>query len=134
MLNPEQNKYAEAICDAAEKWGFFQVINYGVDLDVLDNVKAATHWFFNLPFEEMSRLTKENSLSTNVREDEASHDKTLLAAENLRRGEGEKQLQLLDILNIRDIQRCSKQKMEESWLEKIKVKVQRIKESKAEES
>ncbi|XP_013583374.1 feruloyl CoA ortho-hydroxylase 1-like [Brassica napus] len=67
MLNPEQNKYAEAICDAAEKWGFFQVINYGVDLDVLDNVKAATHWFFNLPFEEMSRLTKENSLSTNVR-------------------------------------------------------------------
>ncbi|CAN6893645.1 unnamed protein product [Brassica oleracea] len=67
MLNPEQNKYAEAICDAAEKWGFFQVINYGVDLDVLDNVKAATHRFFNLPFEEMSRLTKENSLSTNVR-------------------------------------------------------------------
>ncbi|CAN7107089.1 unnamed protein product [Brassica rapa subsp. narinosa] len=67
MLNPKQNKDAEAICDAAEKWGFFQVINYGVDLDVLDNVKAATHRFFNLPFEEMSRLAKENSLSTNVR-------------------------------------------------------------------
>ncbi|CAN7001588.1 unnamed protein product [Brassica rapa subsp. trilocularis] len=67
MLNPEENKDAEAICDAAEKWGFLQVINYGVDLDVLDNVKAATHRFFNLPFEEMSRLAKENSLSTNVR-------------------------------------------------------------------
>lgn len=67
MLNPEENKDAEAICDAAEKWGFLQVINYGVDLDVLDKVKAATHRFFNLPFEEMSRLTKENSLSTNVR-------------------------------------------------------------------
>ncbi|KAF3531153.1 hypothetical protein DY000_02043213 [Brassica cretica] len=67
MSNPDEGKVAKAICDAAEKWGFFQVINHGVPLEVLDNVKAATHRFFNLPVEEKSKYTKENSLSTNVR-------------------------------------------------------------------
>ncbi|KAG2246197.1 hypothetical protein Bca52824_085825 [Brassica carinata] len=67
MSNPDESKVAKAICDAAEKWGFFQVINHGVSLAVLDNVKAATHRFFNLPVEEKSKYTKEKSLSTNVR-------------------------------------------------------------------
>ncbi|KAH0943767.1 hypothetical protein HID58_003404 [Brassica napus] len=67
MSNPDESNVAKAICDAAEKWGFFQVINHGVPLEVLDNVKAATHRFFNLPVEEKSKYTKENSLSTNVR-------------------------------------------------------------------
>ncbi|KAL0900193.1 hypothetical protein Bca101_084154 [Brassica carinata] len=67
MSDPDEHKVAEAICDAAERWGFFQVINHGVPLEVLDNVKAATHRFFNLPVEEKSKYTKENSLSTNVR-------------------------------------------------------------------
>ncbi|RID80599.1 hypothetical protein BRARA_A03250 [Brassica rapa] len=67
MSYPDESKVAKAICDAAEKWGFFQVTNHGVPLEVLDNVKAATHRFFNLPVEEKSKYTKENSLSTNVR-------------------------------------------------------------------
>ncbi|KAJ0249347.1 Feruloyl CoA ortho-hydroxylase 1 [Hirschfeldia incana] len=67
LSNPDKDEVAEAVCDAAERWGFFQVINHGVPLDVLDNVKAATHRFFNLPVEEKSKYTKENSLSRNVR-------------------------------------------------------------------
>ncbi|KAF2543427.1 hypothetical protein F2Q68_00032790 [Brassica cretica] len=47
MSNPDESKVAKAI--------------------FLDNVKAATHRFFNLPVEEKSKYTKENSLSTNVR-------------------------------------------------------------------
>ncbi|KAK7844567.1 feruloyl coa ortho-hydroxylase 1 [Quercus suber] len=50
-----------------EKWGFFQVINHGVSIEVLENVKDATHKFFNLPAEEKRKFSKENSPSNNVR-------------------------------------------------------------------
>ncbi|KAK2641501.1 hypothetical protein Ddye_023264 [Dipteronia dyeriana] len=58
---------ANSICDAAEKWGFFQVVNHGVPLQVLDDVKKATHGFFGLPAEEKRKYSKENSSSNNVR-------------------------------------------------------------------
>lgn len=55
------------ICDAAEKWGFFQIINHGVPIEVLENVKEATHRFFGLPAEEKGKYSKENSPTNNVR-------------------------------------------------------------------
>ncbi|KAL5834073.1 hypothetical protein ACOSQ3_017747 [Xanthoceras sorbifolium] len=58
---------ANSICDAAEKWGFFQVVNHGVPLQVLKNVKKATHGFFGMPPEEKRKYSKENSPSNNVR-------------------------------------------------------------------
>ncbi|KAJ6713473.1 OXIDOREDUCTASE 2OG-FE II OXYGENASE FAMILY PROTEIN [Salix purpurea] len=58
---------AEAICEAAEKWGFFQIINHGVPIEVLENVKEATHLFFGLSAEEKRKYLKEFSPSKNVR-------------------------------------------------------------------
>ena len=67
MSNWGEPKVSESICDAAEKWGFFQIINHGVPIEVLENVKDATHRFFNLPTEEKRKFSKENSPSNNVR-------------------------------------------------------------------
>ncbi|KAK3037032.1 hypothetical protein RJ639_031606, partial [Escallonia herrerae] len=60
-------KVADLICDAAEKWGFFQIVNHGVPIEVLKDVKDASHRFFNLPAEEKRKLLKENSPTNNVR-------------------------------------------------------------------
>ncbi|MED6110111.1 hypothetical protein PIB30_039920 [Stylosanthes scabra] len=56
----------DAICDAAEKWGFFQVINHGVPIQVLEDMKDATYRFFELPAEEKVKYSKENSGTNNV--------------------------------------------------------------------
>ncbi|KDO49904.1 hypothetical protein CISIN_1g0442571mg, partial [Citrus sinensis] len=62
--SPEVAKF---ICDAAENWGFFQIVNHGVALEVLERVKEATHRFFALPAEEKRKYSKENSPTKNVR-------------------------------------------------------------------
>ncbi|KAF8398555.1 hypothetical protein HHK36_017486 [Tetracentron sinense] len=67
MSKWDDPKVADSICDAAEKWGFFQVINHGVPIGVLENVKEATHRFFGLPAEEKRKYTKECSPTNNVR-------------------------------------------------------------------
>ena|ERR1044072_7314435 len=67
MSNWDDPKVGDAICDAAEKWGFFQIINHGVPLQVLENVKDATYRFFELPAEEKVKCSKENSPSNHVR-------------------------------------------------------------------
>ncbi|XP_075078476.1 feruloyl CoA ortho-hydroxylase F6H1-3-like [Nicotiana tabacum] len=60
-------KSCEKICDAAENWGFFQIINHGIPLEVLDTVKAATYRFFRQSAEEKNKHSKENSTTNNVR-------------------------------------------------------------------
>ncbi|KAL5766917.1 hypothetical protein ACOSP7_017534 [Xanthoceras sorbifolium] len=52
------DQVANSICDAAEKWGFFQVVNHGVPLQVLEDVKKATYGFFELPAEEKRRYSQ----------------------------------------------------------------------------
>uniref|UniRef100_A0A803KLV6 Fe2OG dioxygenase domain-containing protein n=1 Tax=Chenopodium quinoa TaxID=63459 RepID=A0A803KLV6_CHEQI len=55
------------LCDAAEKWGFFQIINHGIPLEVLENVKRATLAFFALAPEDKRNFLKENSPNSHVR-------------------------------------------------------------------
>ncbi|XVF69459.1 hypothetical protein PTKIN_Ptkin11bG0083800 [Pterospermum kingtungense] len=55
VSNWDDPKVAESICKAASKWGFFEIINHGVPLEVLSNVKEAGHRFFGLPNEERKK-------------------------------------------------------------------------------
>ena len=61
MSNWDDRKVGNSICKAAEKWGFFQLVNHGVPIQVLENVEAATHRFFELPAEEKSKYLNEHS-------------------------------------------------------------------------
>ncbi|XP_071927588.1 bi-functional coumaroyl CoA and feruloyl CoA ortho-hydroxylase F6H2-1-1-like [Coffea arabica] len=66
VSNWDDPEVAGSICEAAAKWGFFQIINHGIPLDILENLKAAVHKFFDLPNEERRKYLKENSPSPTV--------------------------------------------------------------------
>ncbi|KAH1032841.1 hypothetical protein J1N35_045015 [Gossypium stocksii] len=67
MSNWEDPKVAKSICDAASEWGFFQIVNHDVPIEVLENVKDATYNFFMMPAEVKNKYSKEHSSSNNVR-------------------------------------------------------------------
>lgn len=52
-----REKYLASIVKACETWGFFQVINHGVDPDLIKRCEAEAHGLFELPV-----TTKENAL------------------------------------------------------------------------
>ncbi|KAE9590568.1 putative thebaine 6-O-demethylase [Lupinus albus] len=57
-LLSQQAKYAELqkLHLACKQWGFFQLVNHGVDSTLLDKVKLEITDFFNLPMSEKKRF------------------------------------------------------------------------------
>jgi feruloyl-CoA ortho-hydroxylase len=49
---PSRDQVAEAIVKAAESVGFFQVVNHGVPIQLLDSLKDSAHRFFGQPVEK----------------------------------------------------------------------------------
>ncbi|GFP91250.1 protein srg1 [Phtheirospermum japonicum] len=45
--------------NACREWGFFQVINHGVDSEVIETMKLEIQEFFNLPIEEKKKYNQE---------------------------------------------------------------------------
>ncbi|KAL7616588.1 hypothetical protein Lser_V15G04285 [Lactuca serriola] len=67
LSNYEDPEVMKSICYAAEKWGFFQIVNHGLPLDIIDAIKDATHKFFELSTKEKKKYLSQNTPSKNVR-------------------------------------------------------------------
>ncbi|TMW81294.1 hypothetical protein EJD97_010574 [Solanum chilense] len=67
LSNLNDTEVDNMICNAAEKWGFFQIVNHGIPIKVFENVKDATHRFFALPAQEKNKYSKDYSCTNNVR-------------------------------------------------------------------
>uniref|UniRef100_A0A3Q7J8X0 Fe2OG dioxygenase domain-containing protein n=1 Tax=Solanum lycopersicum TaxID=4081 RepID=A0A3Q7J8X0_SOLLC len=70
--NWDDPKVADQICKEAQSWGFFQVINHGVPIEILDNIKETTHHFFNLPTNEKKMSWRDYYSLVHVSDDEAT--------------------------------------------------------------
>ncbi|KAL4563076.1 hypothetical protein LXL04_027107 [Taraxacum kok-saghyz] len=63
---PNHDQVVKAIAHAAETLGFFQVVNHGVPLELLDSLKVAANKFFNQPVQKKVVYLKGASPSPNV--------------------------------------------------------------------
>ncbi|KAE8703367.1 2-oxoglutarate and Fe(II)-dependent oxygenase superfamily protein [Hibiscus syriacus] len=64
---PDHDEVVNQIVRAAETLGFFQVINHGVPVELLDSLKQTAHNFFALPAERKAVYRKEVSPSPLVK-------------------------------------------------------------------
>ncbi|XVF62609.1 hypothetical protein PTKIN_Ptkin09bG0022100 [Pterospermum kingtungense] len=58
LMKRDQDEHENGIMQlktACEEWGFFQVLNHGIDLSVLENIEEVTKGFFMLPLEEKQK-------------------------------------------------------------------------------
>ncbi|CAK8567161.1 unnamed protein product [Lathyrus sativus] len=55
-LLSEDSSELEKLDHACKEWGFFQLINHGVNRSLVENVKIDVHEFLNLPVEEKTKF------------------------------------------------------------------------------
>ncbi|KAL1340195.1 hypothetical protein AAHE18_U100000 [Arachis hypogaea] len=67
LRGPDHKKVLDEIVRAAETLGFFQVVNHGIPLELLESLKDSAHKFFNLSPEEKSLFYPGVSPSTKVK-------------------------------------------------------------------
>lgn len=64
LFGEDRPRVVEEIGRACEEWGFFQVINHGVDANVIERLRAAAQDFFQKPPEERMLLHNDDFGST----------------------------------------------------------------------
>lgn len=64
---PDHDQVADAIVNAAEVLGFFQVVNHGMPVELLESLKNAAHDFFGLAPEKKAAYRKGVSPSPYVK-------------------------------------------------------------------
>ncbi|MBA0822773.1 hypothetical protein Goarm_019553 [Gossypium armourianum] len=67
LEGPDHDEVVNQIVRAVETLGFFQVVNHGVPIELLDSLKQTAHNFFGLPPERKSVYRKEVSPSPLVK-------------------------------------------------------------------
>ncbi|GLJ44882.1 hypothetical protein SUGI_0944780 [Cryptomeria japonica] len=58
-MNPLSKSSVDEISSAAEKWGFFQIVNHGIPESLIARVQAVGKAFFELPIEEKELYKRE---------------------------------------------------------------------------
>ncbi|KAK7317069.1 hypothetical protein RJT34_00993 [Clitoria ternatea] len=64
LASENRTEIAHEIGEACRSYGFFQVINHGVSLEAVEEMRDAAHGFFNLPVEEKVKLYSEDPSKT----------------------------------------------------------------------
>ncbi|KAG5577167.1 hypothetical protein H5410_057301 [Solanum commersonii] len=60
LSNFDDLNVEKSIQEAASKWGFFQIINHGISIEVLEDLKDVAHKYFELPAKEKVTYFKES--------------------------------------------------------------------------
>lgn len=85
LPNDNITKTITEVAEACEKWGFFQVINHGIPLEKLEDMKMVARKFFSLPLGEKKKVGKDEEnpmgyhdteLTRNVRDWKQVYDYT----------------------------------------------------------